>query len=165
MDATRTAGRLDALGCRPLSSWLLLRFVAGREMPISLSAGEREQFAKDGFLLRHGFYSPAEIELLSRVSRRDAPRSDGGRGGSAKSEGRQSEFWMVGGSPDERGIINAVCFGERMVSAISALLDDEVTLYHRCARLRSFQHRARPVDTLEPHWSWGHLLQKASDEG
>ena len=45
------------------------------------------------------------------------------------------------------------------------LLDDEVTLYHRCARLRSFQDRARPVDTLEPHWSWGHLLQKASDEG
>jgi hypothetical protein len=100
----------------------------------SLSADEREQFERDGFLVRERFYSPAEIELLSRVSRRDAPRADGGRGGSAKSEGRQSEFWMVGGSkPEERGIINAMCFGERMVSAISALLDDEVTLYHRCA--------------------------------
>ena len=65
------------------------------------------------------------------MSRRDAPRSDGGRGGTAKDEGRKSEFWMVGGSAEERGIINAVCFGERMVAAISALLDDDVTLYHR----------------------------------
>eukprot|EP01043_Picozoa_sp_COSAG02_P110803 COSAG02_NODE_46941_length_345_cov_0.560976_1_plen_30_part_10 len=30
---------------------MLLRVVAGREMPVSLSAEEREQFAKDGFLL------------------------------------------------------------------------------------------------------------------
>ena len=119
-------------------------------MSLSLSTEERERFARDGFLLREGFYSPGEIELLSRVTRRDAPR-DGGRGGSAKSEGRQSEFWMVGGSkPEERGIINAVCFGERMVSAISALLNDEVTLYHRCAR-RPIIQTARTADTFKAH--------------
>ena len=103
---------------------------------MSLSAEEREQFARDGFLIKTGFYSQAEIDVLSRVCSRDAPRADGGRGCSAKNEGRQSEFWMVGGPRDEHGIVNAVCFGERMVSAISALLDDEVTLYHRCARPR-----------------------------
>ena len=64
------------------------------------------------------------------------------RGGTAQDEGRQSEFWMIGGGVDERGIYNAVCFGERMVSAVSALLEDEVTLYHRCAAPHFAPHSA-----------------------
>jgi hypothetical protein len=117
-----------------------------------LSAEERQRFARDGFLVKQAFYSPDEVDVLSRVSRGAARREDGGgRGGTAQDEGRQSEFWMIGGGVEERGIYNAVCFGERMVSAVSALLEDEVTLYHRCAAFRAAFRAAMIIEQL---YSW-----------
>ena len=93
----------------------------------ALSAEEHASFTRDGFLIKERFFSAEEIDTLSAVSRSLAQRDGAlGRGGTADKDGRQSEFWMIGRTRigTDRDIFNAVCYGQRMVDAMSTLLDD-----------------------------------------
>jgi ectoine hydroxylase len=86
---------------------------------MALSAAQAAQFAEDGFVICKGMFDAEEVSVLSDVCRQQAPRDD------------KPYFWGIPADPSSRDIFNAVCFSERIVEAMSTLLQDEVTLFHR----------------------------------
>lgn len=86
---------------------------------MELSAAQTAQFAEDGYLICRGLLDPEEVSLLSEICRREAPRD------------AKPYFWGIPNDPTKRDIFNAVCFSRRVVGAMSTLLGDDVTLYHR----------------------------------
>ena len=111
-----------------------------------------QAFEADGFLIRRGLYSAEEAALLSAVCRQQAPRT-------AKQGGKPTGyFWANPGEstdPASRNVFNAVCYGERMVGALSALLADDVALYHRKVVLKDEQSFVGGAGDLQGNaWAW-----------
>ena len=126
----------------------------------STCAPPAQAFEADGFLIRRGLYSAEEAALLSAVCRQQAPRT-------AEQGGKPTGyFWANPGEstdPASRNVFNAVCYGERMVDALSALLADDVALYHRKVVLKDEQSFVGGAGDLQGNaWAWHQVRSTAA---
>ena len=126
----------------------------------STCAPPAQAFEADGFLIRRGLYSAEEAALLSAVCRQQAPRT-------AEQGGKPTGyFWANPGEstdPASRNVFNAVCYGERMVGALSALLADDVALYHRKVVLKDEQSFVGGAGDLQGNaWAWHQVRSTAA---
>ncbi len=92
-----------------------------------LTGGEVEQFQRDGYLIRRGYYDAEEVELLLKTARADhnmlshnIPVKD--------AAGRQSRLSVWNHPGDD--IYGMISRGRRMVDAMEQLLGEEVYHYH-----------------------------------
>ena len=101
-----------------------------------LTGGEVEQFQRDGYLIRRGYYDGEEVELLLKTARADhnmlshnIPVKD--------TKGRQSKLSLWNHPGDD--IYGMFSRGRRMVDALEQLLKDEVYHYHSKMMLKEPQ--------------------------
>jgi hypothetical protein len=111
-----------------------------------LSRAQVEGFGADGYLVCRGLFSLEEAAVLSSVCRAQAPRSE--------SEGGKPYFWGIPNDPDSHDIFNAVCFGHRLMAAVSALLQDEVSLYHRKLVMKDKNSFLDQGECSGNAWAW-----------
>eukprot|EP01050_Picozoa_sp_SAG11_P036348 SAG11_NODE_13784_length_639_cov_2.824074_1_plen_129_part_00 len=121
---------------------------------VVLGEVEAAIFKRDGFYIARGLFTAEEAACMSVVCRADPrPRQTQGRGGAAAAQGRRSEFWMLPGGT-EPNLFNAVCYSERVVKSMEALMNDRVTLYHRKLVMKDAQSFANEGQHSGNAWHW-----------
>ena len=108
---------------------------------MALTPAQTRAFEADGFVIVRGCFTRGEVGALSAVCRREAPR-----------EGKPY-FWGIP-LADDRSIFNAICHSERVVGAIGALLQDDVTLFHRKLVMKDRESDASTGWQAGNAWEW-----------
>lgn len=94
----------------------------------SPTPAQREQFARDGYVIVNDLLSPAEVELLSRIARADHELQQ--RVGSrADGEGGAVKLVVENQVPDDK-IYGAIVHSRRIAASMGEFLGDEVYHYH-----------------------------------
>jgi hypothetical protein len=102
------------------------------------SVDQVQQFQRDGVLVVRGLFTTEEVGLVRNIAKASEP---------------ESVIWLSADTHKE-DVYNGICHSRRVVSTLSALLDDEVYLYHYKMIMKEAQFAAGSEEDRGNHWVW-----------
>ena len=102
------------------------------------SADQIAQFRNDGVLVVRALFSPEEVALVRSIAKASEP---------------ESVIWLSADT-HKKDVYNGICHGRRVAESLSALLGDEVYLYHYKMIMKEAQFAAESEEDRGNHWVW-----------